>query len=406
MPTGGGDSYPLPVDSDLAEVARAVRDSGQWAWVVDSQWRCVYATDELRRSNGADEQLAPVALGEHMFGPAPIRAAERWPTGTNSAELYRGFFRGVGGMVIADTPGGREELRSLVDARLADLVDDLVPIDDVTMSYVHGGSGVGETHAIHHVVLRIRRSTGELAGTVLLGKPAAGMDTLAAMTFNSDPRHLELMRRIGRAARRPAAVLFADLEGSSPLAKRLSTASYFALGRRLVRAADRCVIDAGGLVGRHVGDGVVAFFPAELSGSESAAAHACLSAALALTAAVAEVAARSEVQPEDIVLRFGLHWGSNIYIGAITTAGRAEVTALGDDVNDAARIEACATGGRTLASKDLIERLAPNDAAELGIKPDRLTYAMLSDLATATDKARRDAPAIAVCDISTPHRVT
>ena len=110
MPTGGGDSYPLPVDSDLAEVARAVRDSGQWAWVVDSQWRCVYVTDELRRSNGADEQLMPVALGEHMFGPAAIRVAERWPVGTNSAELYRGFFRGVGGMVIADTPGGREEL--------------------------------------------------------------------------------------------------------------------------------------------------------------------------------------------------------------------------------------------------------------------------------------------------------
>jgi class 3 adenylate cyclase len=137
-----------------------------------------------------------------------------------------------------------------------------------------------------------------------------------------------------------------------------------------------------------------------------AAAHACLSAALALTAAIAEVAARSEVQPGDIVLRFGLHWGSNIYIGAITTGGRAEVTALGDDVNDAARIEACATGGRTLASKDLIERLAPDDAAELEIEPDRLTYSMLSDLPTATDKARRDAPPIAVCDIGTPHRVT
>ncbi|MGZ7087395.1 MAG: hypothetical protein ACXVIH_13780, partial [Ilumatobacteraceae bacterium] len=125
--------------------------------------------------------------------------------GTNSAELYRSFFRGVGGMVIADTPGGREELRRVVDARLADLVDDLVPIDDVALSHVHSGSGVTETHAIHHVVLRVRRLTGELAGTVLIGKPAAGMDTLAAMTFNSDPRHLELMRRIGRAARRPAA---------------------------------------------------------------------------------------------------------------------------------------------------------------------------------------------------------
>jgi class 3 adenylate cyclase len=66
------------------------------------------------------------------------------------------------------------------------------------------------------------------------------------------------MQRVAKPARRPAAILFADLEASSPLARRLSTASYFALGRRLVRAADQCVIDAGGLVGRHVGDGVVA----------------------------------------------------------------------------------------------------------------------------------------------------
>jgi class 3 adenylate cyclase len=364
----------------------------------------VYVTDELRRSNGADERLMPVAIGEHLFGSAAISAAEQWPVGTNSVELYRTFFQGVGGMVVADTPGGRSELRGLVDARLADLVDDAVPTDDVALSFVQFASGVAGSPEFQNIAMRVRRSTGELAGTVIIGKPAAGMDTLAAMAFNSDLRHLESMRRVRRAARRPSAVLFADLEGSSPLAKRLSTASYFTLGRRLVRAADRCVIDAGGLVGRHVGDGVVAFFPAELCGSESAAARACLSGARALTAAAAEVAMRSELEIDEVALRFGLHWGSAIHLGAITTGGRAEVTALGDDVNDAARIEACATGGRTLASKDLIERLTPDDAAELGLEPDRLTYTMLGDLATATEKARRDAPAIAVCDITTPPR--
>ncbi len=35
----------------------------------------------------------------------------------------------------------------------------------------------------------------------------------------------------------------------------------------------------------------------------------------------------------------------------------------------------------------------------LGIDLDRLTYTRLADLDTATDKTRRDAPAIAVCDI-------
>jgi class 3 adenylate cyclase len=207
------------------------------------------------------------------------------------------------------------------------------------------------------------------------------------------------MQRVSRAARRPAAILFADLEGSSPLGRRLSTASYFALGRRLVRAADRCVIDAGGLVGRHVGDGVVAFFLAETTGSESAAARACISAARTLRGALGEVATRSGLEPDDIVLRFGLHWGSTLYVGAVTTSGRAEVTALGDEVNEAARIEACATGGLTLASKALVERLEPDDAAVLDLDPDRVTYRPLADLSTATEKARRDAPAVAVCEV-------
>ena len=40
-----------------------------------------------------------------------------------------------------------------------------------------------------------------------------------------------------------------------------------------------------------------------------------------------------------------------------------------------------------------------DDAADLGLDPDRATYTPLADLATATEKARRDAPAIAVCEV-------
>ena len=45
---------------------------------------------------------------------------------------------------------------------------------------------------------------------------------------------------------------------------------------------------------------------------------------------------RSDVAPGDVVLRFGLHWGSTLYVGNISTRGRTEVTALGDEVNEAA----------------------------------------------------------------------
>jgi hypothetical protein len=38
-------------------------------------------------------------------------------------------------------------------------------------------------------------------------------------------------------------------------------------------------------------------------------------------------------------------------------------------------------------------------AAALDLDPDQVTYTTLGNLTTATDKARRDAPAIAVCQV-------
>lgn len=51
------------------------------------------------------------------------------------------------------------------------------------------------------------------------------------------------------------------------------------------------MVDAGGLVGSHAGDGTVAFVLAETTGSESAAVRACIAAARALRDAVGDIAA-------------------------------------------------------------------------------------------------------------------
>jgi class 3 adenylate cyclase len=396
---GDQEPYPLPEDPALADAARAIRDTGHWGWVVDSRWTVLWASDDVRLSFGALVELASFKIGTRLLGPEWVQASEEWRMGSNSVEINRVFLRGVGGLMLTDTPGGRDELRELVHPALSDIVDELTPTEGTMLSFTTKGFGIAGAGDVPVIAFRIRDTDGRLAGTALVSKPAAGMAMLATMTFTADLGHVARMGLVAKAGRRPAAILFADLEGSSPLSRRLSTASYFALGRRLVRAADQCVVDAGGLVGRHVGDGVGAFFLAETAGSESAAAQSCIAAARALREAVAGVAARSDLEAEDVVLRFGLHWGSNLYVGNISTAGRSEVNALGDQVNEAARIEACAGGGLALASKDLIERLEPDAAAAVGLDPDRITYAALGDLATATEKVRRDAPAIAVCEI-------
>jgi len=392
-------SYPLPDDPALAAVADAMNRAGYWAWLADDRWRLVHVTDSVRFTYGGHQGLAPFAIGEHVFGRAFLEIARTWRFGPNTPEKMGIALEALGDWVLADTPGGLETLQRLVDPSLREITNRLTPAEGEARFAVFKGFGVGRDIDIPAVALRVRNVDGRRAGTLMLFKPAASMAALAAMGAMGDLRHVEHMMRVLQAGRRPAAILFADLEGSSALARRLSTPSYFALGRRLTSAADQAVIDAGGLVGRHVGDGIVAFFLAEISGSESAAARACITAARGLRTALADVAARGDLTPGDVVLRFGLHWGSKLYIGAVTTAGRSEVTALGDEVNEGARIEACATGGRALASKDLVERLDADDAAALGLDPDRTTYTPLSDLATATEKARRDAPAIAVCEV-------
>lgn len=395
-------SLPLPDDPNLAAWASALNSAGHWADIYDASWREVFATDELRLSLGDTGAVTLLPIGFHIFSAEATRIRVSVNRGRFVLpEVRRAHFLEIGPYVLASTPGGREELRRVVDPELADLVDQLEPKDPPA---VWPGPDVSATAAGLDVVsstthFRIDDAHGNLAGWCHLVKPSAGMSQLGAATSTADLSHLERMRVVERPDRRPAAILMADLEASSPLARHLSTAQYFAFVRRLVRSVDRCIIDAGGIVGRHAGDGIVAFFLADTAGSDSAAARACITAARAVRDTLPDIATRSELSVAECSLRFGLHWGATLYMGRILTGGRSEVTALGDEVNEAARIEACATGGRTLASKSLIERLNRVDADALGLDTSHTTYTPLAELATATDKARRDAASIAVCEI-------
>ena len=83
-------------------------------------------------------------------------------------------------------------------------------------------------------------------------------------------------------------------------------------------------------------------------------------------------------------------------VGQVATNDRLEVTALGDQMNECARIEAAAKDGALLASKDLIERLDPADAEALAVDPNSIAYIALGELAGVSDKAIRDAGSIPV----------
>ena len=95
----------------------------------------------------------------------------------------------------------------------------------------------------------------------------------------------------------------------------------------------------------------------------------------------------------------GVHWGGALYLGQVVTGGRLEVTALGDEVNECARIQQSARNGSLLASKPLVERLDPDDAQALGLDPLTIIYRTVGELPGVTPKAVRDAGGVPVVHV-------
>jgi class 3 adenylate cyclase len=214
----------------------------------------------------------------------------------------------------------------------------------------------------------------------------------------------ERMAALVQPGQRSLAVLYADLEGSGSLSRRLASPVYFRLVRDIRTALEAAVAECGGIVGKHAGDGVTALFLSEQLGCESAAARAALETARSLPASAHDAAASlaDEGLPVDVDgcrLKVAVHWGPSLFVGQVATQGRLEISALGDEMNEAARIEQAAQGDQVLASKPLLERLGEDDASALSLDPRRVAYRALAEIEGVSEKAKRDAGSIAVADV-------
>lgn len=253
---------------------------------------------------------------------------------------------------------------------------------------------------ITEFTMALRNDKGERIGLVIMFDPALPA-TVLNLVARGDEEMYRRMAKLTEPGRHKAAVLFADLQSSAVLSRRLPSAAYFKLIRAITTAMDGVVVEEQGIVGKHAGDGLTAFFLSEDLGSGSAAARAAIAAARKITEAAARAAKdvgdeTGLIESADCNVNVGLHWGGALYMGQLVTGGRLEVTALGDRVNEAARIQESARDGEVLASKSLIEHLTDEDAAALGLDADGVIYRTVSELDSATDKAIRDAGGIPV----------
>ncbi len=382
----------------LREVLDGLNAAGFAAEVWDSAWRLFGVTEDYKVMIAAGRETPDVGVGLHFMEPRMEAVREAWPAGPTTESMI-GWFREHGEAMAGATDGGIEAMRAAVGEHLRPYVDEMEarPMPSVLTgsTEIRFGSSTIDNDTL---MMPLRLVDGSHAGAIVVVKPAVGSAVLGMLALG-DARLFERMLALIVPAQRPGAIMFGDLEASTALARRLPSSVYFSLIRRLSFVIDEVVVEAGGIVGKHVGDGVTAFFLGEEHGSDAAAARSCIEAARAIQAATPAIAERTGLEPGDVTVRFGLHWGASLYVGRLLTSGRLEVTALGDEVNEGARIEPCAAGGLRLASKPLVERLEPSDYEALGLDPLRLIYTQLSDLESAGEKARRDAPTITVCAV-------
>lgn len=151
--------------------------------------------------------------------------------------------------------------------------------------------------------------------------------------LSGDPARWGVERRI--------TVLFADLRGFTALAERLYPYDSVFLLNRYFELMGRAVERHGGLVDKFLGDGIMALFGAGIAPARDAGAADALRAARAMLEALDTLNDEFHgTLREPLRMGIGLHAGPAV-LGRIGggSAG-TELTALGDSVNIASRLEA------------------------------------------------------------------
>ena len=385
-------------DSRLQDLVARLEEGGLAAYVWDAGWRLVWVSSGMRALLGEsdDERLG---IGQHILvlrrmpvwstaAPPDSESARRWLSDHISLMLEcegdADRLLGKVADVLGDSPD-RAEIEALVGEANA-AARPPVPVLTRPVETQWGEMTVFTTAA--------RGADGRLVGIVEMGWPHLPAP-LAVLLVRGELDMFERMARLQKPSRREAAILFVDLERSGVLSRRLPSATYFQLIRTITSEIDRIVSAAGGVVGRHAGDGASAFFLADEAGSASRAASAAIEAAARLTALGPQAAQEVGIGDSDVRLNVGVHWGATLYMGQLT-GGRLEVTALGGEVNECARVQESARGGSVLATKDLLERLDDADSGRLGLDPGAVSYTALNEIEGVPEKAIRDAGGLAV----------
>ena len=138
-------------------------------------------------------------------------------------------------------------------------------------------------------------------------------------------------------------MLFADVRGSSKLARQMPTWEFTRLMNRFYNVSKQVLVEADAIIEKFVGDEVVALFVPLMTGPDHA--RRAVEAAEALLRATGHADGEQPWVP----LGAGVHTGV-AFVGVVGTKGSSDFTALGDPVNIAAHLASQAAAGEILVT--------------------------------------------------------
>ena len=163
-----------------------------------------------------------------------------------------------------------------------------------------------------------------------------------------NPRYCNLCdvasREFPGGAEVPMSMLFIDVRGSTALSETMTPTEFSQLINRFYAAATKIIVDEDGLVEKLAGDSVAAFWGAGFAGPDY----------VRRTVDVAQNLLRA-MERQKIPVGIGVHAGV-AYFGAMGTAdGLVEISAIGEEVNLAARLASKAAPGEIIVSEQAIQ---------------------------------------------------
>jgi adenylate cyclase len=154
----------------------------------------------------------------------------------------------------------------------------------------------------------------------------------------------EAARRFPGGAEVEMSMLFADVRGSTALSGTMKPAEFSQIINRFYTSATKIIGDEDGLVEKLAGDSVAAFWGAGFAGPNY----------VERTIKVAQKLLRAMEQHE-IPVGIGVHWGV-AFFGVMGAAdGLTNISAIGDEVNTAARLASKAEAGEIIVSEKALQ---------------------------------------------------